>query len=160
MSSIGVCAGRLSDDRRRRSPEDGAGGADALGSDRKRTSELLEAVVLSILCASQAPLGAYVIARQARALGAPMAPNQVYRVLEKLGSRVRRVETLNAFVEAPGQPGPLMLCRRCGRTDALEIAIDMDIERICRAAGFETKHVTAEVVGTCPRCRETDEHPI
>ncbi len=160
MSSIGVCARRLSDDRRRRSPKDGASGADAPGNDRKRTSTLLEAVVLSILCASQAPLGAYVIARQARALGAPMAPNQVYRVLERLGSRVRRVETLNAFVEAPGPPGPLMLCRRCGRTDALEIAIDMDIERICIAAGFEAKHVIAEVVGTCPRCREADAHPI
>lgn len=125
------------------------------GNDRKRTSAILEAVVLSILCASQAPLGAYVIARQARAQGAPMAPNQVYRVLDRLGSRVRRVETLNAFVEAPGPHGPLMLCRHCGRTEALDINIATDIDRICRAVGFEAKQVIAEIVGTCPRCRDT-----
>ena len=133
---------------------DGTGGADADGGARKRTSAILEAIVLSILCASQAPLGAYVIARQARALGAPMAPNQVYRILERLGPRVRRVETLNAYVEAPGAPGAIIVCRACGRTHALDIEIDTEIDRICRAAGFKAERLIAEIVGLCPRCRQ------
>ena len=128
--------------------------------ERKRTSAILEAVVLSILYASNAPLGAYVIARQARALGTPMAPNQVYRALERLGPRVRRVETLNAFVRAPGPPGAITLCRICGRTDALDVEIDTEIDRICRAADFKAERVIAEIVGTCPKCRRSKVRSI
>lgn len=143
----------MPDDRGRRSSTDGTSGAGADGEARKRTSAILEAIVLSILCASQAPLGAYVIARQARALGAPMAPNQVYRILERLGPRVRRVETLNAYVRASGAPGPITVCRACGQTHVLDIEIDAEVDRICRAAGFKAERMIAEIVGLCPLCR-------
>lgn len=143
----------MTDDRERRSPTGEANGAEADGSERKRTSAILEAIVLSILCASHAPLGAYAIARQARALGAPMAPNQVYRALERLGPRIRRVESLNAYVKAPGVPGMITLCRRCGRTAALDLEIDKALDRICSRGGFKRERVIAEVVGICPSCR-------
>jgi len=143
----------LTDDRERRSSTGEASGADADGSERKRTSAILEAIVLSILCASHAPLGAYAIARQARALGAPMAPNQVYRALERLGPRIRRVESLNAYVKAPAAPGMITICRRCGRTEAPGLEINVALDRICRTAGFKRGHVIAEIVGICPSCR-------
>jgi len=142
----------LPDDHTRRSRRDRTSGADADGGSQKRTSATLEAIVFSVLCASHAPLGAYVIARQTRALGAPMAPNQVYRALERLGPRVRRVETLNAYVRAPDGPGPITLCRACGRTIVLEIQIDAEVDRICSAAGFKAERIIAEIVGICPRC--------
>ncbi|SEH18851.1 Fe2+ or Zn2+ uptake regulation protein [Sphingopyxis sp. YR583] len=146
----------MPDDRERRSSKDEAGGADADGIERKRTSAILEAIVLSILCASHVPLGAYAIARQARALGTPMAPNQIYRALDRLGPRVRRVETLNAYMEDAGTPGAIMLCRICGRIDALDVQIDTAIDRLCGAAGFQSARVIAEIVGICARCRSTE----
>lgn len=152
-SPTGACAGPLSDDREPRPSTGEAGGADADGSERKRTSAILEAIVLSILCASHAPLGAYAIARQARTLGAPMAPNQVYRALERLGPRIRRVESLNAYVKAPEGPGMITLCRRCGRTAELDLEINKALDRICSRAGFKRERVIAEVVGICPSCR-------
>lgn len=153
MSSTGASAGPLPVDLGLGPSKGGTRGAEYDPSERKRSSAILDAIVLSILCASQAPLGAYVIARQARALGAPMAPNQVYRVLDRLGARVRRVEALNAYVEAPGAPGPITLCRSCGRIDALDIEIDREIDRICTAAGFKAERVVAEVIGQCQQCR-------
>lgn len=82
-----------------------------------------------------------------------MAPNQVYRALERLGPRIRRVESLNAYVKSPGTPGMITLCRRCGRTAALVMEIDMALDRICSRAGFKRERVIAEVVGICLSCR-------
>ena len=108
---------------------------------------------MTILRASPRPLGAYRIARHSRALGVPLAPNQVYRILDRLGGRVRRVETLNAYFEADGQPGAIMICRSCGSTRMLGIGGESDVERLCRAAGFRPNRVVVEVMGLCPDCR-------
>ena len=108
---------------------------------------------MAILSASPRPLGAYRIARQSRALGVPLAPNQVYRILDRLVGRVHRVETLNAYFEADGQRGAITICRSCGRTRTLDAAYDAEIDRLCRAAGFRPNRVIVEVIGLCADCR-------
>ena len=119
----------------------------------------MEAIVLSILGASSRPLGAYVIARKSRSLGVPLAPNQVYRILDRLRGRVQRVETLNAYVKRPGSTDAITLCRGCGRTSALDVKIGGEIDWVCSAAGFRAERLIAEVVGRCSRCRGMREPP-
>ena len=58
------------------------------------------------------------------------------------------------IVGTPGAPGAIIVCRACGRTHALDIEIDTEIDRICRAAGFKAERLIAEIVGLCPRCRQ------
>ena len=108
---------------------------------------------MAIVSASPRPLGAYSIARQSRALGVPLAPNQVYRILDRLGGRVRRVETLNAYFEAADQPGATVICRSCSSTRTLGIECETEVDRLCRAAGFRPNRVIVEVIGLCADCR-------
>jgi Fur family zinc uptake transcriptional regulator len=130
----------------------GAGSKDTRRENAKRTPAELEEVVMAIVRASPRPLGAYRIARQSRVLGVPLAPNQVYRILDRLGGRVHRVETLNAYFEAGGQPGAITICRGCGRTRTLDAGYETEVDRLCRAAGFRPSRVIVEVVGVCPDC--------
>lgn len=134
-----------------RPPDDGAG-RKAVHGGAKRTSAELEAIVLSILRASPRPLGAYVIARQSRSLGAPLAPNQVYRILDRLRGRVRRVETLNAYCEAVDDDAALMSCRACGSTATLAIDLDDQLLRACDTIGFRPGRTIVEIVGLCAAC--------
>lgn len=127
----------------------------ARGGRAYRTSTELEAVVVSILRMSCVPLGAYMIARKSRALGAPLAPNQVYRILERLSGRVRRVEMLNAYFEASDDDAAIISCRTCGHTQTLDVDIADDVARLCRTAGFRADKVIAEVPGLCAKCRSS-----
>ena len=108
---------------------------------------------MAIVSASPRPLGAYRIARQSRALGVPLAPNQVYRILDRLGGRVHRVETLNAYFGADSPPGAITICRSCGRTRTLDAGCETDVDRLCRAAGFRPSRAIMEVMGLCPDCQ-------
>ncbi|HEV2599547.1 transcriptional repressor [Sphingopyxis sp.] len=134
-----------------RPPDDGEGRKPARGG-AKRTPAELETIVLSILRASPRPLGAYVIARQSRSLGVPLAPNQVYRILDRLRGRVRRVETLNAYCEVAGDGGAIMSCRACGHTATLAIDLDDRLSRVCGAIGFRPDRTIVEIVGLCAAC--------
>jgi len=118
----------------------------------KRTSAELEAVVLSILRASPRPLGAYAIARKSRSLGVPLSPNQVYRILERLRGRVRRVETLNAYFEDRSDAAAVTLCRACGRAGSLRVDLGPEIMALARAKNFRAENVIIEVRGKCPDC--------
>ena len=134
-----------------RPPGDGAGRKVARGG-AKRTPAELETIVLSILRASPRPLGAYVIARQSRSLGVPLAPNQVYRILDRLRGNVRRIETLNAYCEVAGDSGAIMSCRACGRTATLAIELDDRLSQVCGAIGFRPGRTIVEIVGLCAAC--------
>lgn len=134
-----------------RPPGDGAGRNAARGG-TKRTSAELETIVLSILRASPRPLGAYVIARKSRSLGAPMAPNQVYRVLERLRGRVRRVETLNAYFEDTGDEPAIAICRCCGRAQTFQVELGDRVARLGRDVGFRASRTIIEVYGKCSDC--------
>lgn len=133
-----------------------ASGANASSGRAYRTSAELDAVVMAILRASPVPLGAYMIARQSRAIGAPLAPNQVYRILERLSGQVRRVEMLNAYFEASDDSPAVTSCRVCGGTQTLHLNITDDVERLCRANGFRADKVIAEVSGLCAKCRSSE----
>lgn len=130
---------------------DGAGRDVARGG-KKRTPAELETIVLSILRASPRPLGAYVIARKSRSLGVPLAPNQVYRILDRLRGRVRRVETLNAYFEDESDAPAVTLCRCCGRVQPLSVELGDRVADLGREAGFHPTKVILEVKGRCPDC--------
>jgi Fur family zinc uptake transcriptional regulator len=132
-----------------------ARGDRASGGRAYRTSAKLEAVVMAILRASPKPLGAYMIARKSRALGAPLAPNQVYRILDRLSEQVRRVELLNAYFEASGDGAAIICCRNCNRAQTLDIDIADDVARLCSTAGFRADKLIAEVTGLCAKCRSS-----
>lgn len=125
----------------------------ASGGRAYRTSTELDAVVLAVLRASTVPLGAYMIARKSRALGAPLAPNQVYRIVDRLSGQLRRIEMLNAYFEASGDDTAIICCRSCGRAATLAVDIADDVGRLCSAAGFRADKLVAEVAGICAECR-------
>lgn len=110
--------------------------------------------MLTILGSSKAPLGAYAIAHRSKATGTPLAPNQVYRILDRLEAqaKIRRVESLNAFCAVRGPPGPIMLCRHCGGVSLLAVDPRQDVARLCRAAGFHPDRIIVEVIGRCHDC--------
>lgn len=119
-----------------------------------RDSGELEQLVLSILRKDSTPLGAYRIARYSKERGTILAPNQVYRILVRLEAqgKVRRVELLNAYMEATSDHAMLMICRNCKRVTTLHLAIAHDVQRICRARDFQPHVVIAEIPGCCPGC--------
>lgn len=135
-----------------RRPDDGAGCDEPRRDGAKRTSAELEAIVLSILRVSPRPLGAYVIARRSRSLGAPLAPNQVYRILGRLEGRVRRVETLNAYFEADDDGNAILSCRACGRTAMIAINLGGQLTPLCDATGFRPHRTIVEIMGRCRDC--------
>lgn len=135
-----------------RPPRDGAGCDAPRRGGAKRTSAELEAIVLAILRASPRPLGAYVIARKSRSLGAPLAPNQVYRILDRLRGCVRRVETLNAYFAATDDGAAILSCRACGRTGTLAIDLGDALATLCDATGFRPHGAVVEIIGLCREC--------
>lgn len=108
--------------------------------------------MVSILRTSPKPLSAYMISRESRALGAPLAPNQVYRILARLRGRVRRVEMLNAYFVASDDAGALTSCQNCGRTVTLDVDIGDEVARLCAATGFLPLRLIVEVPGECANC--------
>ena len=68
-------------------------------------------------------------------------------------AKVRRVELLNAYIEATNDHAALMICRSCKRVTTLGIAIAHDVGQICRHRDFQPHLAIIEVPGSCPDCR-------
>lgn len=125
----------------------------------------LDRLVLEQLRASNRALGAYAIAQRSRRTPSPLAPNQVYRILNRLIERgiVRRVELLSAYIcIQPGQTG-VAVCRNCRTVAAFEADVLSDpLESFCRARGFAPSKAIIEVSGLCPHChpRRTGAAPL
>jgi Fur family transcriptional regulator, zinc uptake regulator len=118
-------------------------------------------LVFALLNEQSRPVGAYdLIDDLTRLVGRPVKPPTVYRAIEQLlaAKLIARLATRNAFV-ACAHPGHrhdcvLMVCDRCGRTDELEDSkLDKLIEADVRRSGFEPRHRTLEVEGTCRSCQ-------
>ena len=118
-------------------------------------------LVFALLCEQPQPAGAYdLIDNISRLVGRPVRPPTVYRAIEQLLERklIARLASRNAFVACahPGHTNDcvLLVCDRCGRTAELEDPkLNRLIDAETRRTGFEPRHRTLEVEGTCRACR-------
>lgn len=125
--------------------------------DLTRNQEL----VLGALAHADGPLSAYDLLDRLRDDGL-RAPLQVYRALDKLTERglAHRIESLNAFVccadaecHTAGSIG-FAICERCGRVEEFaEPAVERQLQRWSRQAGFAPARMTIELRGVCGACR-------
>ncbi len=118
-------------------------------------------LVFALLSQQSRPVGAYeLIDDISRLVGRPVKPPTIYRAIDQLLERklIARLASRNAFV-ACAHPGHrhdcvLLVCDRCGRTAELE---DQKLDRLiladARRSGFEPRHRTLEVEGTCHACQ-------
>lgn len=116
--------------------------------------------VLAILLDSHAALGAYEVLRRLAEEGHAAQPPVAYRALDflVLHGFAHRVERLNAFV-ACARPGAapheatLLICEGCRTVaEAPAPALDPELARAARAAGFAVESRTVEIAGTCADC--------
>lgn len=124
--------------------------------DLTRNQEL----VLGTLAHSDAPLSAYDILDRLRDDGL-RAPLQVYRALEKLTERglAHRLESLNAFVCCADSQchksgrSAFAICEACGTVEEFaEPAVEAELKRWSKAAGFVPTAMTIEIRGRCKDC--------
>jgi len=134
-----------------------AGHAHVWANDLTRNQEL----VLGALAHANAPLSAYDILDRLRDDGL-RAPLQVYRALEKLTERglAHRVESLNAFVccadaQCHGAGSiAFAICDSCGRVEEFaEPAVEQQLRRWSRQAGFTPSRTMIELRGLCQECK-------
>lgn len=116
--------------------------------------------VLELVWLRHAPVGAYAVLEHLHRDGRRAAPPTVYRALDFLVAHglVHRVESLNAYVGCadPGRPhaGQFLICEGCGTAaELVGSRVTAAIAAACDDAGFVARHVTLEVLGTCPACR-------
>ena len=140
----------------------GRHGALALAEERcarsgKRLTELRR-LVLEIVAASAAPMGAYNVLGELAKIRGRTDPPTVYRALDfllELGV-LHRVESLNAFiacVEAREHVSQFLICRSCGTTRELsDRSVVSMLRKAAGAAGFAPDRFTVEVSGTCTSC--------
>ncbi|MEW5420643.1 Fur family transcriptional regulator [Amorphus sp. 3PC139-8] len=116
--------------------------------------------VLETLAESHTPLGAYdILDRLAGEAGRP-APISVYRALSFLTQEglAHRIESLNAYVacaERHGEAQPLvfLICERCRQVgEATAADLDIRIDAVARAAGFQPHRAAIEIFGICEHC--------
>lgn len=128
------------------------------------STELTErqSIVLDALLHSAGPASAYTLLEHLQGAGGLKAPQQIYRVLDKLLERglVHRIESLNAFV-ACDQPHHdhadglilLAICDRCGRVDESSDAIvERHLHHWANQHAFRMGGVSIEIHGTCREC--------
>lgn len=116
---------------------------------------------MEALDASNRPLGAYEIAARSRKSGMNLAPNQVYRILDRLIARgdVQRVELLASYLPARGKRSGFMVCRSCKAVETFEMEELADaLAPLCKTHGFAPSASVVELSGLCTECtgRESD----
>lgn len=125
-----------------------------------RSPEMLDDYVVAMLGAANRPLGAYEIAQKSRQSGSPLAPNQVYRIVDRLMARgtVQRIELLSAYVLTDGERHGFMVCRSCQAVESFAMDDLRDaITPLCESHGFEPETSIVEISGQCREC--TDQAP-
>lgn len=124
----------------------------------------MPALVFALLSEQAKPVGAYdLIDDISRLVGRPVKPPTIYRAIDQLLAvkLIARLASRTAFV-ACAHPGHrhdcvLQVCDQCGRTAELEDSkLDRLIDADARRSGFEPRHRTLEVEGTCRSCQPLD----
>lgn len=120
----------------------------------------LRQCALEVLLDARQPLGAYdLIRRLAQRFRRPVSPPTAYRALDFLQRQgfVRRLETSNAFlasyVEDPGDPGLVLICRSCGTAVEVQAgSLGPMLETHAIANGFTVSRSVLEMEGLCASC--------
>lgn len=129
---------------------------------RSMTLTERQAIVLEALSDHAGPASAYALLEHLQGAGGLKAPQQIYRVLDKLLELglVHRIESLNAFV-ACDQPHHdhahslilLAICDQCGRVDeSSDAAVERGLQRWAGQHTFRMGGVSIEIHGTCAAC--------
>lgn len=135
---------------------------------QQRQSRLtpLRCQVLSLICQSHKPLGAYdLLEKLQQKQGNRIAPPTIYRALDFLLEQgfIHRISSLNAFIACfhPEQShsAHFLICQQCG--NAVEFASESfikEIEAITTQAEFNLTASTVELFGYCPSCQSRTDH--
>jgi len=125
---------------------------------RYRSPEQLDQCVMDVLGASNRPLGAYKIAAQRRKSSIPLAPSQVYRILDRLIARgdVQRVELLASYLPARGKRAGFMVCRACQAVETFDVEeLANTLAPFCEGHGFAPSASVIELSGLRIDCAES-----
>jgi Fur family zinc uptake transcriptional regulator len=135
--------------------------AETLAADRGVKLTPLRRQVLSLICQSHKPAGAYqLLADLSRVRGEAAAPPTVYRALDFLVEQglAHKIDSLNAFVAcyAAGNPhrGIFLICEKC--SDVQEVTDKKAADALTGAAmsaGFATSRSVVELHGHCKSCK-------
>ena len=117
--------------------------------------------VLSLICQSHKPAGAYqLLADLSRLRGETAAPPTVYRALDFLveNGLAHKIDSMNAFVAcyAAGKPhtGVFLICETCQNVQEINDRASADaLGRAASARGFETRRAIVELHGICSDCQ-------
>ena len=135
--------------------------ADALCLKRKQRFTDLRKQVLSLVCRSEQPLGAYTLLDLMKDSGRSAAPPTVYRALDFLQAQgfVHRLASNNTYL-ACAHPqhqheAVFLVCKKCGATQELHTdGIYKAVESRAKKVSFKVEHTSVEVVGLCGLCHK------
>jgi len=121
----------------------------------------LRRLVLALILAERAPIGAYELLDRLRAHRSGAAPPTVYRALDFLLAQgvIHRVERLSAFVsclgdEAHEHRAQFLICGGCGQVTEIEDhEVEAALAQAARRSGFAIKGATIEAEGLCAACQ-------
>lgn len=135
--------------------------AEALADARGVKLTPLRRQVLSLICQSHRPAGAYqLLADLGRLRGEAAAPPTVYRALDFLVEQglAHKIDSMNAFVAcyAAGKPhrGIFLICEKC--LDVQEVTDKPAADALSKAAaqtGFRANRAVIELHGLCKNCQ-------
>jgi Fur family zinc uptake transcriptional regulator len=134
--------------------------AESLAAARGVKLTPLRRQVLSLICQSHKPTGAYqVLAELSRLRAENAAPPTVYRALDFLVAHglAHKIDSLNAFVACFGAATPhrsvFLICETCH--EAEEVSNSQAVQGLSQAAtaaGFAPSRMVVELHGVCARC--------
>lgn len=135
--------------------------AEALALARGVKLTPLRRQVLSLICQSHRPAGAYqLLADLSRIRGETAAPPTVYRALDFLVEQglAHKIDSMNAFVAcyAAGKPhnGFFLICENCQNVQEVTDKRSADTLAAAAAArGFQPSRVVVELHGRCGTCK-------
>ena len=127
---------------------------------RKQRFTVLRKQVLSLICQSEQPLGAYALLDLMKESGRSAAPPTVYRALDFLQEQgfVHRLAGNNTYL-ACAHPqhqheAVFLVCNQCGSTQELHTdGIYKAVESRAKKVNFKVEHASVEVAGLCMHCR-------
>ena len=140
--------------------EDFLAQAEALCQQRRQRFTELRKQVLTLICQSEQPVGAYALLDLMKTGGRSAAPPTVYRALDFLQQQgfVHRLASNNTYLACahPQQPheAVFLVCRQCGHTRELHTdGIYLAVSEQAGTAGFQAEHAAVEVSGLCAHCQ-------
>ncbi|WP_298214742.1 Fur family transcriptional regulator [Acidocella sp.] len=125
--------------------------------------------VLELILRAEAPVTAYRLLDQLKALRKSAVPPTIYRALEFLleNGLVHRIERLNAFVPC-AEAGPhhdhggaqFLICQVCGAASEVEdAAVSAALAAAAARRGFLPSRAVVEVEGLCAVCADHTAKP-